>query len=277
MYLTIINDGDSQSIARAASRLGSLFNSSVTTFNVGKFADLSLAGNLIDIIDSYEDREGIIIANSAPRHDLAKKWENGTPFGYFRYKNLIISSTIDGNCLSLVKKLKLVSKIKVTDIKKVLNWAKEENEISDDMLINRIIKSQYRSFDYQPRLVKWIYDYGDVPNVELEIKDVIDLEPSIYWIDNYGNCKTTVLPEEFDFKPGEMVLTNFGELKCYNRMKDVPNREEALVIGSSGIDNKRFVEIISQGESASEKLGINIGDQIIFKKIINNQKNKNEQ
>jgi len=36
-------------------------------------------------------------------------------------------------------------------------------------------------------------------------------------------------------------------LPCYNRLKDIPDNQVALTIGSSGLASKRFLEIMQQG------------------------------
>ena len=78
--------------------------------------------------------------------------------------------------------------------------------------------------------------------------------------DVFGNIKTTIIYKEQyttgtffkKFKVGDVLLT---EIKFYPRLKDVPNGELAVIVGSSGFGNSRFLEIVVQGQSASEKLG----------------------
>ena len=60
------------------------------------------------------------------------------------------------------------------------------------------------------------------------------------------------LPEEIGFEAGKTVQTTVGELTCYNRLKDVPDAQAALIIGSSGYKQKRFLEVVVQGKSAAQ-------------------------
>lgn len=265
MHISIINDCDDNAVQRQAARVGSLFpDHSVSTINVSKFNEISAAGNLIDTLDAYEDREGLIIVNSAPRHGKAKKWKNGTPFGYFKYNNVIVITTIDGATLSLVKKFGLVDAIKLTDIEEVITYLYEKNVVLNKELIQKVATSQFRSFDYEPRLARWVYDNHDIPTEEYKIKNVQDSENCVWWIDNFGNVKTTLLPEDIDFEEGKVIKTNFGDLTCVTQLRNVKPGEAALTIGSSGIEDNRFIEIVLQGAPANIELGINLGDQVLF-------------
>lgn len=104
MQITIINDCcDENAKLRQISRAGSLIkNSSANCFGVK--SEMEAAGFLADAIDAFEGREGVILANVAPRGGKGKRWENGTPFGYFWHKKTLIVSSADGLVLSLAKK-----------------------------------------------------------------------------------------------------------------------------------------------------------------------------
>ena len=115
MHITIINDcKDANAAGRQMARAAGLIEAPVSF--VGVSSDLEAAGNLIDMLDAYGDSAGILLVNVAPRNGKAKKWQNGTPFGYFWYKKILVLSSIDGLTLSLVKKLQLVDSINVLDI-----------------------------------------------------------------------------------------------------------------------------------------------------------------
>ena len=55
-----------------------------------------------------------------------------------------------------------------------------------------------------------------------------------------------------------------GSLTFYNRLKDVPEKATGLYIGSSGLDEARFLEIAAQNVpgSAAKKLGLKVGQKI---------------
>ncbi len=267
MFVTIITDcQDPNTFGRQLTRASSLFGFSSIPVAINN--DVEAAGNLIDILDASEGREGVVLVNIAPRHGRAKKWPNGTPFGFFNYHKTLVVSSIDGYALSLVKKLGIISEINVMDIPTVLDFMEEEKiyEEQPDYIKN----TQFRSFEFVPRAAKWIFNGIDLPVEKMRIEQVPDIPKCVWWVDSFGqniyggNCKTTILPEEVEFESGkEIKLKKVGQIKCYERLKDVPNNEQGLIIGSSGILNKRFLEVVIQGNNASEKFHLNTGDVLL--------------
>lgn len=255
MNITIINDcRDSNAAGRQIARTASLFNASTVSF-IGVSNDLEAAGNLIDILDSLEDRPGIVLVNVAPRNGKAKKWTNGTPFGYFWYENILVVASVDGYTLSLVKKLDLVGIIHVLDIPKSLDRLIKEGMIPAE-LGKPIADSQFRSYDFLPRIAAFLIQNKSIESTELRISEILDPPRTIWWVDNFGNCKTTVLSDEFAYKSGQLIKTNFGHFRYFKKLKDVPDREPALIVGSSGIRDKRFLELVIQGGNASKHFNL---------------------
>lgn len=263
MFVTVINDcRDENTMGRQATRIATLFPQiSVATVGIG-WSEIEGAGNLIDMLDASGGEEGIILANVAPRHGRGKKWPNGTPFGYFWYKKTLIVSTIAEQMLSLVKKFGIAENLQLTDVPTVVDAMIAKGKLNN-ALRDRIAKSQFRSFDYMPRLARWVWEKETIPAEVYSFAEVADIEPCVWWIDNFGNCKTTILPEEIAFADGKKVKTKIGEITCYTHLKDVPNDAVGLTIGSSGLDNKRFVELVVQGKSVAEKFGLKPGDTIL--------------
>ncbi len=263
MFVTIINDcRDENTMGRQATRAARLFGDGVAINTVGIGQnELEGAGNLIDMLDASDGENGVIMVNVAPRHGRGKKWPNGTPFGYFYYKNTIVIATIAEQCLSLVKKFGLTEDIKLTDIATVIDAMIGRRKL-EKSLRNRIVHSQFRSYDYMPRLAKWIYDGEDIPHESYPMTNIPQVPKAVWWVDNFGNCKTTLLPEEIGHDAGKMLQTKAGGIICYDHLKDVPNGEPGLIIGSSGLDNKRFIEIVVQGASAAAKFHLKPGDEI---------------
>src|SRR5512141_546524 len=115
MFVTLINDcRDANAFGRQATKAGALLGRLVVT--VGVRNDLEAAGNLVDALDAAEGREGVILVNVAPRNGDAKKWPNGTPFGWFKCGGTLVVASIDGLTLSLAKKLGLFEAVHVFDI-----------------------------------------------------------------------------------------------------------------------------------------------------------------
>lgn len=263
MFVTIINDcRDSNETARQTTRASVLFpGANISLIGVANFNEIEAAGNLIDTLDGATGGEGVIMVNAAPRHGSGKKYPNGTPFGYFKYANKLIVSTIAGHTLSLAKKFDLIDELRVTDLPTVVDafvkTGKFEKEAQD-----RTVLTQFRSFEYMPFLAKWVHEGEDVPSEVMPLEEIPDVPQTVWWIDNFGNAKTTLLPEEIGFEPGKKVQTKFGEFTCYNRLKDIPEGGYGMTVGSSGYRNKRFVEIAVQGKSAAKEFNLHSGIEL---------------
>lgn len=260
MFVTIINDcRDENAFARQLTRASVLFRA--PAIPVGVTSELAASGNLIDILDTADNGKGIILLNVAPRHGKAKKWPNGTPFAHVRINNVLVVASIDGYSLSLLKKFQLATEVNLMDIPTVLEKLEKENDITP-ALREAVTNTQFRSLEFVPRVAHWLTEGKDIPSIPYSLTEVPDAPYAIWFIDNFGNCKTTLLPEDIDFTPGKTIMTNIGELTCYNRLKDVPNDEPALIIGSSGYKEKRFLEVVVQGKSAKEHFNLDIGTEI---------------
>lgn len=229
-------------------------------FSIGVTSDIEAAGNIIDVLEAFGEYPGIILANVAPRNGKAKKWPNGTPFGYLWYRKVLVLASIDGLTLSLVKKFKLVESITVLDVPDTLEQLIAGGALQNN-LQNTITKTQFRSFDFLPRVAAYLVSGKKLEGEKLHIKDIADAPPAIWWIDNFGNCKTNLLQD--DVKDKNLFSAKFKELSYFERLKDVPDKTPAIISGSSGIDEQRFLEVIVQGGSAEKELKISVGDAII--------------
>src|SRR5579859_4068376 len=263
MFITIINDcRDSNVMGRQETRVMRLFpTASVATVGIAQ-NELEAAGNIIDMLDASDGEEGVILVNVAPRQGRGKKWPNGTPFGYFFYKKTLVIATIAEQSLSLIKKLGIIDSIFLTDVPTVVDHMIRNGQL-ESSLRERISKSQFRSYDYSPRLAKWIKEDLPIPHKVYAISNIPDAPQAIWWTDNFGNCKTTILPDEIGHQAGKIITTKMGDVICYDRLKDVPNGEAALIIGSSGLGDKRFIELVIQGESAADKYQLKPGTVLI--------------
>lgn len=275
MFLTIINDSrDGNAFGRQATRTPSLFSCAVAT--VGVRDDLEAAGNLVDALDAGEGREGAVLVNVAPRQKNGKKSEhgsvgfsgvevvkkeNGSPFGYFWYGKTLVVSSVDGLTLSLIKKLGIADRINVLDIAATGEALVEEGVI-DAAVAERMAATQFRSYEFLPRAAQWIMNGKPVVSVEQPIESP-DAPKAVWWIDSFGNAKTTLLPGDVSFVEGKEMQTCVGSLPCFTSLKDVPDGVAAFVAGSSGIGDKRFLEIVVQGESAAERFGLVSGSQVL--------------
>jgi len=264
MYVTIITDCcDEGTMNRQVVRASVLFpEAHIGHVGVGNYADTEASGLIIDTLDAGLDQPGIILANVAPRHGKAKKWPNGTPFGHLKVGKVDIFATVDGLTLSLLNKYGLAKEIEVYDIPTVLDAVIKQGKL-DESLRATITNTQFRSYEFLPRVARWYQDGLELPHEVQPLSDFLQAPLTIWFVDNFGNCKTTAWAGDIAHEPGKKVLTNFGELTCYARLKDVPNGEPGITLGSSGYGEHRFVELVVQGQDGAKYFDAHVGDPIL--------------
>ncbi len=265
MFVTIITDcRDDNARTRQETRYAHLFPQTHVSF-IGAQTDLEAAGNLLDILDASDDAPGVIAVNVAPRCGRAKKWENGSPFGFCRVGKKLVVGTVDGASFGFIKKLGLADSIQVTDIPTVLKFGGYE-----DNAVAQAAATQFRSLNYLPRLARIAWEHENTPGESMDISEVTDVPSAIWWIDSFGNAKTTFTESDIHFVSGETrtVQVNVDkqfEVVCTRQLKDVKDNQTALIVGSSGYGDHRFIEIVVQGArtgSARKKHDLKIGDHI---------------
>lgn len=262
MFLTIITDcRDDNARTRQETRYAHLFPETNVSF-IGAATDIEAAGNLIDILDASDDAPGVIAVNCAPRHGRAQKWENGSPFGYVWIGNKLIVGTIDGLSFSFLKKFGLATEIHVTDIRTVLaegGYTPEQVEAA--------AQTQFRSLNYLPRMARIVWEKKDVTSEIMPIEEVPDMPSLVWWVDCFGNCKTSLTAEDLSFEAGVSRKVKFADgteidVPCVKRLADVADGEPALIVGSSGYATHRFVELVIQGKPAAERFTVKKSDEI---------------
>lgn len=259
MAITIINDcRDDNAASRQLTR-------AITTLNmpasfIGVKNDIEAAGNIIDTLDALDGKDGVILVNVAPRNGKAKKWKNGTPFGYFWFHDTLVISTIDGLTLSLVKKFGITDSIHVMDIPSALSEMIARKYIPQSFM-DEVSTTQFRSFNFVPRVAGYLHKYREIESEVITMDEIEDAPKTAWWIDVFGNIKLTAIEGELDELNKKTTVAG-QEISFYEKLKDVPNDELGIVVGSSGFKNKRFYEIVIQGKSACEKLQIKTGDKL---------------
>jgi len=258
MLITIINDcRDENAKGRQVARVGTLFN---TTPNfIGVLDDTELAGNILDTLDAYGDAFAIVLANVAPRGKTSGRLGNGSHFGFFKFRNSYVLSTIGGYELSLAKKVGILNKIKLIDFKLTTSLFIEHN-LSDLGEVGNLQKTQFRSFEFLPKAGFLLSKLSDLPGETIAAEDIKNAQNSIWLIDNFGNLKTTILPEEIGFTVGRSYSVFDKNLIAYERLKDVPEGKTGLIIGSSGLEGKHFLEIVVAGGSAGNFFQVKVGE-----------------
>jgi hypothetical protein len=262
MFTTFINDcKDDNARSRQESRVGSLFPTSLSF--IGVDSDIEASMQLIDILDATEGREGLILVNVAPRGGHTVQWENGTPFGYFYYGKTLIISSVDGYSLSAVKKLGLFDSVQLLDAHTSADAMQAVGFVTADAAAH-IPNTQFRSFDFIPRAGVFMMLGNTLPSETYSLEQVPDLPAAVWHIDSFGNCKTTLLPEEI--QTVGTTTTRFGVLPYIERLRDVSDGSVALVRGSSGLQTHRFIEIMAQRGNFALHHEVKIGDDVFAEK-----------
>lgn len=262
MFVTVINDcHDFNAAARQCTRLSHLFGVTPSFIGVEAYQELQAAGNLVDVLDAGEAGEGVVLVNVAPRHGNARRWPNGTPFAYFYVGETLVVASIDGLTLSLVKKLHITDAVRIIDLPDTTQRMLTDGDLTAKQR-EHILGTQFRSFDYLPRVARYLWDYEDKIGESLPVREVPDAPPAIWWVDNFGDCKTTLLAKDLA-KLRPQLAPQFRDLQLYQQLKDVPDGAAAFTVGSSGFGTERFIELVIQGAPAHRRFGISAGDPLI--------------
>jgi hypothetical protein len=224
-------------------------------------AELEAAGNIIDCLDAASPRKGIIVFNVAPRGGRGLQRENGSPFGYFKYEETFIFGTVDGLVLPFLKYFGITDEVYVSQYEEVLSLALNESLITKEEA-KRAKSTQFRSFNYLPFAAFLLIKNGTLPNKKEKVPELpSDYQNRIWKIDNFGNIKTSIIIE--NSKKNSVIETKWGKLNIYNSLKDAPPRQVCALVGSSGLREKRFLEIIARGLNCAQILSAKEGEKII--------------
>jgi hypothetical protein len=195
--------------------------------------------------------------------DVRKRWNNGTPFCYTWVEDVLIASTFDGPGLGLARDWGLIKHVNVMDIPTVMKTAIAWGELTRTEA-DRIEHTQFRSYEFLPLAARWIFEGRAVPSEVATLEHINSMAGHIWFIDNFGNAKTSYLPEQIGFEEGKQLTLAGGQIAtCHRRLADVPHGSVALTIGSSGFRERRFVEIAVQRGNAAGVLGLNVGDNVL--------------
>lgn len=276
---TIINDcADDLARARQELRFKSLFGVKPVFVGVGSYEPIEAAGNLIDTLDvltdfplADPDQTNIILVNVAPRgEDVQEKWDNGTPFCYFRLGNTLVVGAYEGHCLALVRDLQIADKVDLLDLPEVTTAAVAWGDLTTAQA-KKINNSQFRSLEFLPLVAYWLWQNKPVPSQRRSLANLPSAKGQVWHIDNFGNAKTTLTANEVGFKQGKALRLAGGlQAICYNRLTDVPKGTLALTIGSSGYGPHRFLELaIGHRGRAADTHELTIGESVIVNNAVN--------
>lgn len=271
---TIITDcHDDPTRARQEVRFTSLFGVKPTFVGVESYSAIQAAGSLVDVLNvltqfplANQDNENIVLVNAAPRgEDIKERWDNGTPFCYFRLGKTLVVSTYEGHCLALARDLGIIHEVQLMDIPTVTAAAVAWGDVTK-VQAERINHTQFRSLEFLPLAAYWLWQGKPVPSQAQSIDHLPSAKGQVWHIDNFGNAKTTLTSDEVDFAAGKQVrLGDNLVATCYNRLADVPKDQLALTVGSSGYGKHHFLELaIGHRGRAADKYELSIGSPITF-------------
>ncbi len=280
---TIINDcEDDQARVRQELRFETLFGVKPSFLGVGAYSPVEAAGNLLDQLDVLtefpvhdKDSQNIVLVNVAPRaEEVKQKWDNGTPFCYFRFGNTLVLSTYEDYCLALARDVGIVQEVELLDVPTVTKTAVERGELNAAEA-ERINHSQFRSLEFLPLVAYWLWQGRKIPSTTQPLAQLPSPTNQVWHVDNFWDVKTTLTPESIGFKQGKKyILANGAEATCYRRLADVPKGATALTIGSSGFGEHRFIEVVIGGcGQAARAHGFVIGSEVLKAGTINPKEN----
>jgi S-adenosyl-l-methionine hydroxide adenosyltransferase len=262
IYLTDCTD--TNAVARLSTRTATLLGGPVQILPLdGPRPDLMAGLTLVDIVASTHLTGGqqptcTVLINIAPRDDGSA---NGTPFCYFETEGSLIVTTANPEVLAFGRRYLGISETLVTDVQEVMNAAAAWSSFSDSQIAT-IANSQFRSLWFMPLLARWVREGQSVPARSQFVPETLD-RGVVAVVDNFGNCKTNSLPADVNFADGAYlkVCSPRGrkEVRCYQRLADVPHREAGLIIGSSG---QGLLELVINGASAAAEFELEPGDSV---------------
>lgn len=229
--------------------------------------DIDGAGMLVDALVEARREPWVIFCQSSPRDTSSADSDNGSPFAYFWYENTLVIASVAGRMLSLAKELGFIdrgSSVQVMDVSEVVDHMVYELKMFDGVEGRQIKHSQFRSLKFAPQAVGWILGNIKFPTTELPLAKIPDFGKRIWWIDNFGNCKTSLRDNHVHWFEGRILRTSLGDFPCIKELRAVPEGESAAVMGSSGIEGQEFIELVVQGVrsgSAAKKYELRIGSE----------------
>ncbi|MFH8842421.1 SAM hydroxide adenosyltransferase [Streptomyces sp. NPDC017868] len=267
--VSLTDCADANALARQSTRIATLFGATPTVLPLtGPDPEGAAALTLLDLLRSTDLIGGptqpvVVLVNIAPRDG---HWPNGVPFCWFRHGQHLVISTLNHRVLAPLAAYLGVTEVHVTDVREVLEAAAADWAELAPGEVEEMVRTQFRSLWYVPLLARWLADGHEVPARTEAVQPPAAREVRIAVVDNFGNCKLDLpaveLPGYEDAK-GLLVHNRHEgrdvEVRCYDRLPDVPYGEPGITVGSSGVG---FAELVVRGGSAAEVFGLRQGDQI---------------
>jgi hypothetical protein len=271
--ISLTDCADPNALARQSARIAALFGATPSILPLtGPDPEGAAALTLLDLLRSTGLTGGpthptVVLVNIAPRDG---HWPNGVPFCWFRHGQHLVISTLNPRVLAPLSTYLGLEKVHVTDVREVLEAAAGQwAELSAEE-VEEITRTQFRSLWYVPLLARWLVDGRPVPAQAQVVGDTAaaPVPVRVAVVDNFGNCK---LDRPAAALPGHAgrgaALTVHSpregrsvQVRCFDRLPDVPYGEPGITVGSSGVG---FAELVVRGGSAAELFGLREGDEVL--------------
>ncbi|MFF9853047.1 SAM hydroxide adenosyltransferase [Streptomyces litmocidini] len=268
--VSLTDCADPNALARQSTRIATLFGATPTVLPLGgPDPEGAAALTLLDLLRSTDLIGGptqpvVVLVNIAPRDG---HWPNGVPFCWFRHGDHLVISTLNHRVLAPLATYLGITEVHVTDVREVLEAAAAGWAELAPAEIEEMVRTQFRSLWYVPLLARWLADGRAVPAQPTPVPQPVTHDVRVAVVDNFGNCKldrpATELPGYSTAK--SLLVHNRQEgrdvqVRCYDRLPDVPLGEPGITIGSSGIG---FAELVVRGGSAAAVFGLSQGDRVL--------------
>lgn len=251
--IAIVSDCGGQAMSRMISRYYALLDAVCIPYDSLSLVEAS--GNIVDALDAFRGFKSAVVCNSAPRRDT--RGTNGSAIVYGTVGKTIIISTVCA--LGLLKKLVPNFTARKVSVK---SFMQSECGNKSDTTPN------FRGLEVIPSVLSSLVYEHNVSGLSLPYsKDNFPLiEPSVWLVDTIEgkptNIKLTILRDEASwFKPGDKITIKFGgepftPLTCYERLTHIPDGEAGIYVGSSGLGDRRFLEVAVMGGRAAEMFNV---------------------
>jgi hypothetical protein len=220
----------------------------------------------------------LILINSATRGETPLHRPNGSPFcWWWADKFTLVVSTMDGPVLPYANHLGLIpdGMVHELSVEDVMEFASVRRDWVAPTEARRICDTQFRSFEFQPLVAKWLLRGWELPSDPYFVPEYRPEDVTVLYPDNFGNLTLNVTPEQFGYREGLEVTLHDGNVAlCVPSLKDVPQSHTkrpllALTIGSNGLrdpqsgEEKRLLELVIMRRSAEKYTGLKPGKTAI--------------
>ncbi|MCX4751550.1 SAM-dependent chlorinase/fluorinase [Kitasatospora sp. NBC_01287] len=273
--ISLTDCADPNALARQSARIAALLGATPSILPLaGPDPEGAAALTLLDLLRATGLTGGpthplVVLVNIAPRDG---HWPNGAPFCWFRHGGHLVISTLNHRVLAPLTAHLGVTEVQVTDVREVLEAAAGQWAELTAAEVEEIARTQFRSLWYVPLLARWLVDGHPVPARPLALPAPAahpDSEADavrVAVVDNFGNCKLDRPATALPGYAGSAVLSVHSrreeravQVRCYDRLPDVPLGEPGITTGSSGVG---FAELVVRGGSAADLFGLREGDRL---------------